>query len=49
MPDRCYHALDGYSYCWCSERDLCNSAMVNKALKWTVLLLLAAIVSILLT
>ena len=26
VPDRCYNARDGKSYCWCSQKDLCNSA-----------------------
>ena len=26
MPDRCYTAKNGLSYCWCSTKDLCNSA-----------------------
>lgn len=24
-PDICFDAKDGYSYCWCSTKDLCNS------------------------
>ena len=27
VPDRCYTAQNGLSYCWCSQKDLCNSAM----------------------
>ena len=26
VPDRCYTAKNGLSYCWCSTKDLCNSA-----------------------
>lgn len=26
VPDRCYMAKNGLSYCWCSQKDLCNSA-----------------------
>ena len=26
VPDRCYTAQNGLSYCWCSQKDLCNSA-----------------------
>ena len=26
VPDRCYTATNGLSYCWCSTKDLCNSA-----------------------
>ena len=26
VPDRCYTANNGLSYCWCSTKDLCNSA-----------------------
>ena len=25
VPDRCYTAQNGLSYCWCSQKDLCNS------------------------
>jgi len=25
-PDICFDAKDGYSYCWCSTKDLCNSS-----------------------
>lgn len=25
VPDRCYTANNGLSYCWCSQKDLCNS------------------------
>nr|XP_040564205.1 uncharacterized protein LOC121114335 [Lepeophtheirus salmonis]XP_040564206.1 uncharacterized protein LOC121114335 [Lepeophtheirus salmonis] len=24
VPDRCYTAKSGLSYCWCSTKDLCN-------------------------
>lgn len=24
VPDRCYNAKSGLSYCWCSTKDLCN-------------------------
>lgn len=24
VPDRCYNAQNGLSYCWCSQKDLCN-------------------------
>jgi len=24
-PDICFDAKDGYSYCWCSTKDLCNN------------------------
>merc|ERR1712106_913022 len=27
-PDVCYDAKDGYTYCWCSSGDLCNSAHI---------------------
>lgn len=30
VPDRCYTAQNGLSYCWCSQKDLCNSAMPHK-------------------
>ena len=26
VPDRCYNAQNGLSYCWCSQKDLCNAA-----------------------
>ena len=26
VPDRCYMAKNGLSYCWCSTKDLCNGA-----------------------
>ena len=26
VPDRCYMANNGLTYCWCSTKDLCNSA-----------------------
>ena len=26
VPDRCYQATNGLSYCWCSKKDLCNLA-----------------------
>lgn len=26
VPDRCYQATNGLSYCWCSKKDLCNIA-----------------------
>ena len=26
VPDRCYTAQNGLSYCWCSQKDLCNSS-----------------------
>ena len=26
VPDRCYNAKNGLSYCWCSTKDLCNGA-----------------------
>lgn len=26
VPDRCYTAINGLSYCWCSQKDLCNLA-----------------------
>ena len=26
VPDRCYMAKNGLSYCWCSQKDLCNAA-----------------------
>ncbi len=26
VPDRCYTAKNGLSYCWCSQKDLCNEA-----------------------
>ena len=26
VPDRCYNANNGLSYCWCSTKDLCNGA-----------------------
>ena len=26
VPDRCYEAKNGLSYCWCSKKDLCNLA-----------------------
>lgn len=26
VPDRCYDADNGLSYCWCSTKDLCNAA-----------------------
>ena len=26
VPDRCYNADNGLSYCWCSTKDLCNAA-----------------------
>jgi len=29
VPDRCYTAKNGISYCWCSGKDLCNSARSN--------------------
>ena len=25
VPDRCYNADNGLSYCWCSTKDLCNA------------------------
>ena len=30
VPDRCYMAKNGLSYCWCSQKDLCNSAMASR-------------------
>ena len=27
VPDRCYTAKSGLSYCWCSQKDLCNEAI----------------------
>ena len=29
VPDRCYSAKNGLSYCWCSTKDLCNSATAH--------------------
>jgi hypothetical protein len=29
VPDRCYTAKNGLSYCWCSTKDLCNSATAH--------------------
>ena len=26
VPDHCYTAKNGLSYCWCSQKDLCNAA-----------------------
>ena len=26
VPDRCYTANNGLTYCWCSTKDLCNTA-----------------------
>lgn len=26
VPDKCYNAKNGLSYCWCSSRDLCNGS-----------------------
>ena len=29
VPDRCYMANNGLTYCWCSTKDLCNAATCN--------------------
>ena len=29
VPDRCYMANNGLTYCWCSTKDLCNAATSN--------------------
>ena len=29
VPDRCYMANSGLTYCWCSQKDLCNAATCN--------------------
>ena len=31
VPDRCYTAQNGLSYCWCSQKDLCNRAFQGPA------------------
>ena len=38
VPDRCYMAKNGLSYCWCSTKDLCNhSPPTAAATIWTLM------------
>jgi len=39
-PDICFDAKDGYSYCWCSTKDLCNSCPASLTSPPLLLLLL---------
>jgi len=38
-PDICFDAKDGYSYCWCSTKDLCNSCRTLSTPPLLILLL----------
>ncbi len=42
VPDRCYNANNGLSYCWCSTKDLCNAAERTVAAARTPLTVLLA-------
>jgi hypothetical protein len=45
VPDRCYTANNGISYCWCSQKDLCNDAKVPQHFQVTVWVVAAGLVA----
>ena len=47
VPDRCYNAKNGLSYCWCRSKDLCNAANRDQCASYTSLVVAVFVTSLL--
>lgn len=46
VPDRCYMSTTGLSYCWCSQKDLCNSSLPAPRPQLVTLTLISALLMV---
>jgi len=44
VPDRCYTANNGLTYCWCSTKDLCTSLIQSSNLSLSLCISIATLI-----